>query len=74
MSGSRTGNTKMKTLLILLYIWKGGLKLDTIPMKDFEDCQTQGPVISEKIMNDPKFEQGLFATCIDMPPNMKVAS
>ena len=63
----------MKTLLILLYIWKGGLKLDTIPMKDVEDCQTQGPVIGEKLMNDPRFEAGLFAVCIDMPPNMKVA-
>ena len=64
----------MKTLLILLYLWNGSLKLDTIPMRDVADCQEQGPVIGEKLTNDPRFQGGLFAMCIDMPPNMKVAS
>lgn len=71
MSGNRTGKS-MKTLLVLLYLWNGSLKLDTIPMKDYAACQSEGPALAENLSNSPRFEGGLFAACIDMPSNMKV--
>jgi hypothetical protein len=56
----------IKTILVLLYVWSGQLKLDQVPFASHEECLKEAPAIMDKQMKDPRFEQGLFAACLNM--------
>ena len=51
-------------VLLLVYLWDGQVKVETIPMKSLEECVERAPVImTEKLMH-PKFDAGYYADCI----------
>lgn len=54
----------MKTLLILLYLWAGDVKLEQIPTASVTACEKAFEARIEELEKEPKFENGLYATCI----------
>jgi len=62
----------IKTVLILLYLWKGAdgqptIKLDQIPVANQLECEAKGKLRIDEQMKDPRFVQGLFGGCIEIP-------
>ena len=54
----------LKIVLVLLYIWNGDIKLEQIPMKSLEHCEEAGVRYIEKLNEDPRLNQGLYAKCM----------
>lgn len=62
----------MKVLLILLYLWIGGdgraeVRLEQIPFSSEPQCQEGGKERTHVLVKEPKFVQGLYAGCAELP-------
>lgn len=62
----------IKVLLVLLYLWKGEVKLETKQFESMEECVKSGNVYAQSLAKDPRFEDGLYADCIPLVPGQKV--
>jgi hypothetical protein len=56
----------IKIVLVLLYIWKGQVVLEQKPMPDMDACLERGQARLEEIVNDPRFDSGLYADCLPL--------
>lgn len=56
----------IKVVLVLLYIWSGQVKLEQIPTASQDACEALGQAKIEKLVEDPRFDGGLFAGCIPL--------
>ncbi len=57
----------MKVFLILLYVWKGSVALKQVPAPTLEACKAGAPKVVEELQKDPRFDGGLYATCLELP-------
>lgn len=56
----------LKVILVLLYIYGGEVVLEQKPATSMEACSAVGEARAMELMLDPKFDEGLFGSCIPL--------
>lgn len=56
----------IKTVLLLLYIYRGVPVLEQIPHKNQAECEVAAISRAKELDKDPYFDYGIAAYCIDL--------
>ncbi len=57
----------MKTILLLVYLWRGQITIDQKPYDTEEQCAIAGRARMSELSKDPRFSEGLWAGCVNVP-------
>ena len=56
----------IKTVLLLLYIYRGVPVLEQKPYNTQSECQIAGGRRAQELNKDPLFDQGIVIACVDL--------